>query len=135
MSKTEVGKRKDMGMERFHQLSLGIIAASIMLFSSGCYGPTHHGHGSYSGSGSFNVVPIRPQPIPVAGNGSLGRRPGYTLVEFVPVQPSASHGRVGFYAKDQTMMDKNNPPELDHGGGGAGGGGAGGAGAGGGGGG
>ena len=123
-----------MGMERFHQLSLGIITALVVLFSSGCYGPTHHGHGSYSGAGSVNVAPIRSQPIPVVSNGSFGRRPGYTLVELVPVQRSASHGRVGFYAKDQAMMDKNNPPELDNGagGGGAGGGGAGGGGAGGG---
>ncbi len=122
-----------MGMERFHQLSLGIIAALVMLFSSGCYGPTHHGHGSYSGSGSFNVVLIRPQPIPVVSNGSFGRRPGYTLVEFVPVQRSASDDRVGFYSKDQAMMNRDNPPELDYGGGGgAGGGGAGGGGAGGG---
>jgi hypothetical protein len=119
-----------MGMERFHQLSLGIVTALVMLFSSGCYGPTRHGHGSYSGAGSVNVVRIRPQPIPVVSNGSFGRRPGYTLVEFVPVQRSASHGRVGFYAKDQAMLNRDNPPELDNGAGGGGAGAAGGGGAG-----
>ncbi len=112
-----------MGM--FRQLSLSIIATLIMFFTSGCYGPTHPGHRSYSRA----VAGTRAQPIPVVGNGSFGRRPGYTLVELVPVQPGASHGRVGFYAKDQAMMDKDRPPELDHGGGGAAGGGAGGGGA------
>ena len=121
-----------MGMERFHQLSLGIITILIILFTSGCSGSASYGHSSYSRAGSVNVVLIRPQPIPIVSNGSFGRRPGYTLVELVPVQRSASDGSVGFYAKDQAMMDRDNPPELDYGGGGAGGGGAGGGGAGGG---
>ena len=118
-----------MGM--FRQLSLSIITTLIMFFSSGCYGPTHHGHSSYSRAGSANVVGIQPQPIPVVSNGSFGRRPGYTLVELVPVQRSASDGSVGFYAKDQAMMDRDNPPELDYGGGGGGAGGGGGGGGGG----
>ena len=119
-----------MGMGRFYQLSLVITTALIILFSSGCSGSARYGHSSYSRAGSVNVAAIQPQPIPVVSNGSFGRRPGYTLVEFVPVQRSASHGRVGFYAKDQAMLNRDNPPELDNGAGGGGAGAAGGGGAG-----
>ena len=111
-----------MSMGRFYQLSLIITTALIILFSSGCSGSARYGH-SYSRAGSANLAEIKPQPIPVVNNWSLGRQPGYTLIEFVPVQRSASDGKVGFYSKDQAMMDRDNPPELDYGGGGAAGGG------------
>ena len=84
-----------MSMGRFYQLSLVITTALIILFSAGCSGSARYGHSSYSRAGSVNVAAIQPQPIPVVSNGSLGRQPGYTLVELVPAQRNASDGRMG----------------------------------------
>ena len=122
--------RKDIGMKRFYQLAFGIITASIITLSSGC--TANDRYGADSGADSVYMTPIRRQPIPVVIKGSFHRRPGYTLVELVPVRPNPSDSRVGPYSKDQVRMDRDTPPELDYGGGGAGAAGAGAAGGGGG---
>jgi len=118
-------------MKRFYQFAFGIITAFIFTLSSGC--TANDRYGANSGADSVYMTPIRWQPIPVVVKGSFHRRPGYTLVELVPVQPNPSDSRVRPYSKDQVRMDRDKPPELDYGGGaGAGGAGAGGGGAGGG---
>ena len=103
-------------MKRYYQLVLGITMVLIMLFSSGCYGPTHYDNGSYSGISSINVVTIRPQPIPVVDNRAFGRQPGYTLVELTPGRRIRLDDRRS-RSKDQSIIQNiTNPPELDYGG-------------------
>ena len=106
-------------MKRYYQLVLGITMVLIMLFSSGCYGPTHYDNGSYSGISSINVVTIRPQPIPVVDNRAFGRQPGYTLVELTPGRRIPFDDRRSRSRNQSIIQDSANPPELDYGGDGA----------------